>query len=141
MRSILFVLGQFGSIAVLLFCGSWALPWWSWLFFISGLLLFMWACVSLGGRNFTILPDPREGNTLSQRGIYRFLRHPMYTAVLLCGIAVSFGAPSLWRWIALGTCLVVLVLKVLYEEGELSAKHPGYRQVMRGVPRLFPGIW
>ncbi len=141
MRSSLLVFGQFGSIAVLLFGGGWLLPWWAWLVFATGLGLFIWASASLGGNNFTILPDPRQGNTLSQRGIYRFLRHPMYTAVLLCGVAVSFGAPSLARWIALGVCVVVLVLKVRHEEALLTARHPDYPERMRRVARLLPGVW
>lgn len=141
MWSILLVAGQFGSIAVLLFGGGWSLPWWAWLLFATGLLLFAWAGSSLGGGNFTILPDPREGNTLSQRGIYRHLRHPMYTAVILCGMAVTLGAPGTARWLALGVCCLVLVLKVRYEEGVLTAKHPDYPQRMKGVPRLLPGIW
>jgi len=141
MISRLLVLGQFASIAVLLFGGGWLLPWWAWLVFVTGLGLFTWASASLGGNNFTILPDPREGNTLSQRGIYRFVRHPMYTAVLLCGVAVSFGAPSIARWIALGVCAVVLVLKVRYEEGLLTKRHPDYTERMRGVARLLPGVW
>ncbi len=135
------VFGQFASIAVLLFWGGWDLPWWAWLVFATGLGLFAWAGASLGGNNFTILPDPREGNTLSQRGIYRFLRHPMYTAVLCCGVAVSFGAPSLARWIALVVCLVVLVAKVRYEEALLTKRHPDYPGRMRGVARLLPGVW
>lgn len=141
MRSILLVLGQFGSIAVLLFCGGWQLPWWSWLLFVSGLLVFAWAVVSLGANNFTILPDPRSANTLSHRGIYRLVRHPMYTAVLLCGAAVAFGAPSLGRWMALVVCAVVLVIKVRYEEALLTKRHPDYPERMRGVARLFRWIW
>ncbi len=135
------VIAQFTCIAVLLFGGRWALPWWAWALFISGLGVFAWACLSLGGNNFTILPDPREGNTISNAGIYRFLRHPMYTAVLLCGMAVTFGAPSAWRWIAIGVCTVVLLLKIRYEESLLAQRHPDYPQVMRGVPRLCPWIW
>ncbi|MBK6830074.1 MAG: isoprenylcysteine carboxylmethyltransferase family protein [Flavobacteriales bacterium] len=141
MRSVLLVVGQFGSIAVLLFGGGWQLPWWAWVLFVLGLLVFAWAVASLGGNNFTILPDPRRANTLSQRGIYRWLRHPMYTAVLLCGVAVSFGAPSMARWIALGVCAVVLVIKVYYEEALLTARHPDYPQRMKGVARLFPFVW
>ncbi len=140
-RSLLLVLGQFGSIAVLLFGGGWQLPWWAWALFAVGLAVFAWAVVSLGGKNFTILPDPRSANTLSQRGIYRWLRHPMYTAVLLCGLAVSFGAPSMARWIALAVCAVVLVTKVHYEERLLTARHPDYPQRMKGVARLCPGVW
>lgn len=141
MRSILLVIGQFGSIAVLLFGGGWLLPWWAWCPFGLGLLVFVWAVLSLGGGNFTIMPEPRAGNTLSQRGIYHWLRHPMYTAVLLSGASVSFGAPSMARWIALATCAVVLLLKINYEEARLTEKHPDYQQRMKGVARLIPLIW
>ncbi len=141
MRSLLLVFGQFGSIAVLLFGGGWQLPWWAWVLFTSGLLVFALAVVSLGASNFTILPDPRSANTLSQRGIYRFVRHPMYTAVLLCGAAVAFGAPSVWRSVALVLCAVVLVIKVRYEEALLTMRHPDYPERMRGVARLFPWVW
>ncbi len=141
MISRLLVFGQFASIAVLLFGGGWDLPWWSWSLFVMGLALFCWACVSLGGRNFTIMPEPRSGNTLSRAGIYRFLRHPMYTAVILCGIAVTFGAPSIPRWIALCVCCIVLVFKVRHEEGLLVIKHPEYQKMMSRTWRLLPGIW
>ena len=65
----------------------------------------------------------------------------MYTAVLLCGAAVSFGAPSLMRWIALAVCAVVLVIKVHYEERALTALHPEYPALMKDVTRLVPWIW
>ena len=141
MRSRLLVLGQFGTIAVLLFCGSWLMPWWAWLLFAIGLAIFLWATMSLGGRNFTILPDPREGNELSQRGIYHFVRHPMYTAVLFCGLAVTAGAPSVWRLVALPVCAVVLLVKIRHEERLLTARHPDYPHRMKGVPRLLPFVW
>lgn len=141
MRSGLLVFGQFTCIAVLLFCGGWQMELWAWGLFALGLVVFAWAALSLGGNNFTIMPDPRVGNTLSNRGIYRFLRHPMYTAVILCGAAVSFGAPSLYRSIALGICVVVLVVKVRYEEAVLTAMHPDYPQRMKGVARLVPFVW
>lgn len=141
MRSLVLVLGQFTSIAVLLFGGRWQLPWWAWVLFALGLLVFAWAVASLGGNNFTILPDPRSTNTLSLRGIYHYVRHPMYTAVLLCGIAVCFGAPSISRWVALTICFIVLLLKIRHEQALLTARHPDYPQRMKGVARLLPGVW
>ena len=141
MWSALLVIGQFGSIAVLLLCGGWQLARWTWGMFALGLSVFIWACLSLGGKNFTIMPGPRSGNTLSQAGIYRFLRHPMYTAVLLCGLAVTVGAPSVWRLIALPVCAVVLFLKIRYEERLLTVRHPDYTQRMKGVARLLPFVW
>lgn len=141
MRSLLLVIGQFGSIAVLLAGGDWHLPWWAWALFLLGLGVFAWAALSLGGRNFTIMPEPRAGNELAVRGVYRFIRHPMYTAVLLCGAAVSFGAPSALRWVALPVCTIVLLIKIRHEEALLLQRHPYYQDRMRGVKRLLPLIW
>lgn len=141
MRSSLLVIGQFGSIAVLLIGGDWLLPIWAWILFMLGLVVFFLALIALGGSNFTIMPSPRAGNVLSKRGIYHLMRHPMYTAVILCGTAVTFGSPSVARWIALAVCVVVLLLKVHHEEGLLTARHPDYPRLMKGVARLLPGIW
>ncbi|MBP6312313.1 MAG: isoprenylcysteine carboxylmethyltransferase family protein [Flavobacteriales bacterium] len=137
----LLVFGQFACIAVLLFGGSFELPWWGWVIFCAGLLVFLSAAASLGTTNFTIMPIPRTGSSLSKRGIYTIVRHPMYTAVLICGSAMAFGAPSVWRWAALALCFVVLVLKIRIEEQYLTAIHPDYPVVMKGVSRLFPFIW
>jgi protein-S-isoprenylcysteine O-methyltransferase Ste14 len=87
------------------------------------------------------MPAPRKGNSLSKRGIYRLVRHPMYLSVLFCGAAVALGAPSTWRWAALVAVVFDLVLKIRHEERHLTALHPEYPQVMKGVARLLPGVW
>ncbi|MEO5585446.1 MAG: isoprenylcysteine carboxylmethyltransferase family protein [Flavobacteriales bacterium] len=137
----LLVFGQFACIAVLLFGGGWDLPWWGWALFALGLLVFFLAATALGGNNITAMPTPLPGNTLTKRGIYKFVRHPMYLSVLLCGAAMAFGVPSPWRWTALAVTVVVLVAKIRHEERRLTEKHPDYPEVMRGVARLVPGIW
>jgi protein-S-isoprenylcysteine O-methyltransferase Ste14 len=139
--SILLVIAQFGSIIVLLIGGTWALPLWAWIAFAAGLVLFFWAMASLGTGNFTILPEPRAGNAISQRGIYRWLRHPMYTSVILCGSALAFGAPSKMRWIAWAVCVAALLVKVIHEERAITAVHADYPDRMKGTWRLVPWIW
>ncbi len=141
MRSIPLVIAQFTCIGALALGGSWQLPWWAWMLFALGFLILAWAAVSLGGHNLTVMPDPRATNALSVQGIYRFVRHPMYTAVLLCGAALAFGAPSAIRWSTLMVCLVVLILKIKHEEALLTQRHPDYPQRMLGVKRLLPFVW
>ncbi len=134
------VIGQFACMAVLL-AGSWTLPWWAWSLFLLGVAIFLWALLSLGKHNLAVLPAPRAGNRLSNQGIYRRVRHPMYLGVLLCGLALALGAPAWWRWAAWGGALAVLVMKVLHEERQLTLLHPDYPARMRGVAHLFPGVW
>ncbi|MBS1940038.1 MAG: isoprenylcysteine carboxylmethyltransferase family protein [Bacteroidetes bacterium] len=135
------VLGQFLCIAVLAVAGSWMLPWWAWALFSAGILLVLWAAVSLGANNLTVLPAPREGNTLSKRGIYARIRHPMYLSILLCGAALAVGAPTAMRWLTLAVLIAVLVVKIRHEEARLTRLHHEYPEVMKGVARLLPGLW
>ena len=137
----LLVIAQFACIGILALGGGWGLPWWAWGIFCTGMLILLWAALSLGVDNLTVMPDPRAGSTLRVRGIYRFVRHPMYTAVLLCGAALAFGAPSASRATAFVACIIVLLLKIRHEEALLTLRHPDYGDRMRGIKRLVPGIW
>lgn len=140
-KGTLLVLGQFACIGALGLGGHWRLPWWAWGLFMAGIVIVLLAAQALGAHNITAMPDPVPANTLSKRGIYRVVRHPMYLAVLLCGAALAFGAPSAVRWLAEAAAIVVLVVKIRYEEGRLTAKHPEYPGLMKGVARLLPGVW
>lgn len=141
MASFFLVIGQFTCIALLLFGGDLDLPLPAWCFFGLGLAIFFWAAASLGTRNFTVMPDPRAGGSFTQRGIYRFIRHPMYTAVLVCGGAIAGGSPTTVRIMALAVCGIVLVMKIGYEEKRLSTRYPEYADRMKGVARLLPLVW
>lgn len=141
MRPTLLVIGQFTCIALMLFGGELDLPLAAWRCFGLGLGIFLWAAASLGTANFTVMPDPCPGGAFTQRGIYRFIRHPMYTAVLVCGFAITWGSPTLVRITALAVCGIVLVMKIGYEEKQLSTRYPEYADRMKGVARLLPLVW
>lgn len=137
----LLVTAQLLGIGVLTFGGGWDLPRWAWGLFLSGFAVLVAAIFSIGLHNITVMPEPVPGNTLSKRGIYRVVRHPMYLSVLLCGLAVTLGAPTWIRWATMAGLLVVLVMKIRHEEARLTERHPEYPVVMRGVARLVPGVW
>jgi len=73
-----------------------------------------------------IEPAPREGKELVQRGVYRFLRHPIYTAIVLCVIGLCLKAPSVAGGLAGLLVLLFLALKVRVEERYLVAAYAGY---------------
>jgi protein-S-isoprenylcysteine O-methyltransferase Ste14 len=105
----LLVLAQFGLMAWLAVLGALALHPWP-----GGPLLGLAALLALAGAalgaaalranrpgNFNIHPAPREGGELVEHGPYRWLRHPMYSAVLLmCAaaavLAASWAGPLAW---------------------------------------------
>jgi protein-S-isoprenylcysteine O-methyltransferase Ste14 len=77
-------------------------------------------------------------------GLYRYVRNPMYVAVLSCvvGQALLFGRASLWVYGALVTVAMVAFVR-LYEEPNLArrfgADYEAYRRAVPGwLPRLRP---
>ncbi len=83
-----------------------------------------------------------RGQTVISTGPYRYVRHPMYAAMIL----FFLGTPLLlgsWLGIPLGI-LVMLILarRAVLEEGTLRRDLPGYAVYMAQVRyRLIPFIW
>jgi len=91
--------------------------------------------------NFNIQPELKPGAQLVTSGIYRWIRHPMYSAVLLAMLATVFTDPRLWRiavWLAL---LAVLLAKAQREERYLLQRFALYADYRARTWRLLPWVW
>jgi protein-S-isoprenylcysteine O-methyltransferase Ste14 len=113
----------------------------AWLFMAAGLGLGLWALACNRPGNFNIRPTPREGGQLVQSGPYRWIRHPMYSAVLLMAAACAWVDASAWAWLTVGALTVVLMIKAGLEERWMAVKHPGYTDYCRRSRRFLPGIF
>lgn len=108
---------------------------------LLGAVLGTWAVVAMRRSKLRIHPEVAAGATLVTAGPFRWIRHPMYTAVLLLTVALVADAPSPLRaglWLAL---LAVLVVKLRREERFLRAHFAGYADYARATARLVPGVW
>ena len=108
-----------------------------WLLLVAGTIPMILGLHSLGSRSFR----PTVGDTLVSSGIFRHIRHPIYSGLLLDFIALILLRPK-------GSALVACVLGWGYvfiqarlEELDLLQRVPGYREYMRQVPRFFPRFW
>lgn len=85
-----------------------------------------------------ITPTPNQQTGLVQSGIYRSVRHPIYTAV----IAGALGAAFLHGHVILFALVVVFVIfftfKSSYEETLLTSVFPEYPAYMRRSGRFLP---
>jgi protein-S-isoprenylcysteine O-methyltransferase Ste14 len=92
------------------------------------------------GNNLSVMISIKEQQTLVTDGIYRWMRHPMYTAFYILHIAVFF-LTSNWfiglTWLAGLT--VIIALRVNREEAMLLARFGDqYHQYMEGTGKFFP---
>jgi protein-S-isoprenylcysteine O-methyltransferase Ste14 len=105
------------------------------------LLLGAWAIQTARIGNVNVVPDPRQGAVLVQSGPYRWIRHPMYAALLLGALALVLASPSALRWGLWIVLLIDLVVKLHYEERMLLAHFVGYGAYKAASKRLLPYIY
>lgn len=93
------------------------------------------------GPSRTPNPTPKADAELVQQGIYRWLRHPLYSSVMLA----SLGWALLWQSVAaLAASLVLCVFfdsKARLEERLLLARFPGYAAYRMRAWRFVPWVY
>jgi protein-S-isoprenylcysteine O-methyltransferase Ste14 len=91
--------------------------------------------------NFNIRPEPKASGRLVTNGPYRWVRHPMYGALLLFAAAEVIACDDTWKvagWCALA---VVLYAKSVVEERGLREKYADYARYSQRVRRFIPGLF
>jgi protein-S-isoprenylcysteine O-methyltransferase Ste14 len=102
--------------------------------------LMLWARITFGRRSFHATADPTEGGLVTS-GPYRFVRHPIYTAVVLFCFAGASAHLSLRAAVLALVVLTGALARMLAEERLLLARYPDYAdyaaRTRRMLPRLF----
>jgi len=89
----------------------------------------------------TPFPEPRANARLVTRGPYRWVRHPMYTSVLLIALAWVLDQPTFVRALVWLVLLADLLTKLEYEETLLAHRFPEYVAYRKRTQRLIPRVY
>jgi len=91
--------------------------------------------------NFNVHPEPHARGKLVTGGPYRFVRHPMYSAVLLFAAAETAAYMDPWKLLASALLLAVLLGKARIEEARLAERYPEYPAYAARVKRFVPWLF
>lgn len=91
--------------------------------------------------NFGIYPEPIPDACLVTTGPYRWIRHPMYTSLLLFMLGIALYRHALPNYLGMVLLTIAIFGKMHREETHLHAKFEDYSDYVKKTRRLFPGIY
>lgn len=108
----------------------------------AGIALAIWARWILGA-NWSANPTIKEGHELITRGPYRFVRHPIYTGLLLALFGSQvLAAGRVCDLIIYAVIVIGLHFKSKVEEGFMLQTFPqAYPEYRRRTKAIIPFVW
>ena len=144
-RSLLFVIIQLLLFLVFIALPSghaavfgWQLT--AFLLVVAGAVLVAAAMIQLGP-GLTPLPVPREAGKLITSGVYKWVRHPIYSGLILILAGISLYSMNIPRSCITGLLLLLFYFKSGYEEQLLMQKYPLYSDYLAKTGRFIPKFW
>lgn len=109
---------------------------------IIGLTLWLWAFgIMLFKKNYGLFPEINRKRFLVTTGPYRFIRHPIYSGMLLLALALFLNYLNFGRLFLFLLLLISSLLKLIYEEKILKRHFKDYDNYQKRTKRLIPFIY
>jgi protein-S-isoprenylcysteine O-methyltransferase Ste14 len=107
---------------------------------VAGLAFALWARVTLG-RNWSGVVTLKEGHELVERGPYRFVRHPIYTGMLIMSFAIALVQSHLAGVVGVLLMFASFWIKLGREETLMLRQFPErYAAYQQRVKRIIPFV-
>jgi|HubBroStandDraft_5_1064220.scaffolds.fasta_scaffold24997_3 protein-S-isoprenylcysteine O-methyltransferase Ste14 len=107
---------------------------------IGGLILFIQSHRALG-RNWSLEVVIQEKHELIETGPYAYIRHPLYSGVLLMFLGMALYCGRKACLIVFVYCFFGIYFKSQMEERLLARTFPAYSEYKRRTKALIPFIW
>jgi protein-S-isoprenylcysteine O-methyltransferase Ste14 len=108
-----------------------------WLLLVIATIPMIWGLFFLRLRAYR----PTEHDTLVSGGIFKHIRHPIYSGLLIDFAAIILLRPATPVLIACVLGWGFVLIQARLEEIDLVKRIPAYREYMQEVPRFFPRLW
>jgi len=104
---------------------------------IVGLLVAILAILQLN-KNLSPFPTPKDHSVLLQNGLFKLVRHPIYTGLIFLFFGYSIYQDSKYKLIITLLLLILFHFKTQYEEQQLQIKFPEYKTYKTKTGKFFP---
>ena len=106
---------------------------------IAGLVILVLALLQLN-KNLSPFPTPKTNGELVTNGLYKWMRHPIYSGILLFFFGYATYSQNEYRFFISVALLILFYFKSSYEEKLLKEKFPNYTNYHQKKGRFFPFI-
>ncbi|HTO17432.1 MAG TPA: isoprenylcysteine carboxylmethyltransferase family protein [Edaphocola sp.] len=106
---------------------------------ISGVIIVLTALLQLN-KNLSPFPTPKTGGHLIQTGLFHYVRHPIYSGIILSAFGLAFFSGSGSRLLVCFLLYVLFYFKSNYEELKLIQVYPEYIDYKKRTTKFFPKI-
>lgn len=105
--------------------------------FVLGFIITVVAVMQLNV-NLSPFPSPLPGAQLIETGVYKFVRHPIYTGLILAFFGYAIISDSGYRLVVSALLFLLFYFKTRYEEKQLLGKFSNYSEYKKRAGRFFP---
>ncbi|MEO8202102.1 MAG: methyltransferase [Gemmatimonadota bacterium] len=104
---------------------------------VAAALLMLWARITFGMRSFHAAANPTEGGLVTT-GPYRFMRHPIYAAILLFLWVGVLSSITLVNILLGAIATIAIAVRIGAEETLVTARYPEYAAYAVRTRRIVP---
>jgi protein-S-isoprenylcysteine O-methyltransferase Ste14 len=145
-KDIVLVCIQLVLFIVYTFPVAWSLEFFSWIKTIGLVLaIFGFIVVALAllqlNKNLSPFPTPKDSAILIQNGLYTWVRHPIYSGIIILFVGYGIYQDSFFKLVITMFVWVLFYFKTQYEELQLQRKFTEYRVYKSKVGRFFPNLF
>ena len=107
-----------------------------WLLILAGGVIIIVGLMSLKWR--AVAPSVQD--TLVTQGVYAYIRHPLYSGMILELTGLFLVIPTHTVLVACVLGLIWVMVQARLEEMDLAQRLPAYNEYIQGVPRFLPNV-
>jgi protein-S-isoprenylcysteine O-methyltransferase Ste14 len=106
---------------------------------VSGIIISLLSLLTLN-KNLSPFPTPKQNAELIQSGIYKYIRHPIYSGILFITFGYSIYSENTLRLLIFFALLILFRFKAAYEEKLLQGKFPNYAAYKKTAGMFLPMV-